>query len=70
MEKKDGKYLEQLVEIIERSIDSDATIERDVLMPILNSKGGYKTQCDIVITKGTVPRITKTIIKTFFFCKF
>ncbi|CAM1366247.1 conserved hypothetical protein [Tenacibaculum litoreum] len=63
MKKNDGKYLEQLVEIIERSIDSDATIERDVQMPILNSKGGYKTQCDIVITKGKAPRLTKTIIE-------
>ncbi|MCF2873880.1 MULTISPECIES: hypothetical protein [unclassified Tenacibaculum] len=63
MEKKDGKYLEQLVELIEKSIDSDAIIERDVQMPLLNSLGGYKTQCDIVITKGVAPRITKTIIE-------
>ena len=63
MEKKNGKYLEQLVELIEKSIDSNASIERDVQMPLLNSKGGYKTQCDIVITKGVSPRLTKTIIE-------
>ena len=63
MKNNDGKYFERLVEIFESSIDNDATIERDVKLPILNSKNGYRTQCDIVITKGKPPRITKTIIE-------
>ncbi|SDX55475.1 hypothetical protein SAMN05444411_106209 [Lutibacter oricola] len=63
MNKKDGKYFEHLVELIERSIDPDAKIEQDVQMPILNSINGYTTQCDIVITKGKKPRETITIIE-------
>lgn len=63
MKKKNGIYFEELVELIERSIDKNAKIERDVQMPILNSPSGKKTQCDIVITKGIPPRMTKTIIE-------
>ncbi|MGY5353579.1 hypothetical protein [Wenyingzhuangia sp. IMCC45467] len=63
MMKNDGKYFEQLVAIIEKSLDKDATIETDVQMPILNSIKGFTTQCDIVIKKGKKPRITTTIIE-------
>lgn len=63
MSTKDGKYLEQLVLLIEQSIDPNARMEHDVQMPILTSPSGATTQCDIVIWTGTPPRETITIIE-------
>ncbi len=41
MPKNDGKYFEKIVELLEQSIDPDATIKHDVNMPILTSKEGH-----------------------------
>jgi len=60
---KDGKQLEQLVHLIEKSISPDATVEHDVDMPILNSGIGATTQCDIVIRSGKPPRETITLVE-------
>lgn len=58
-----GKYFEEIVELLERSINPDSKVERDVQMPILNSKYGFTTQCDIVITSGKKPRENVTIVE-------
>ena len=58
-----GKYFEEIVELIERSINPGSKVERDVQMPILSSKEGNTTQCDIVITSGEKPRETITIVE-------
>lgn len=58
-----GKDLEKLVQLIEKSIDPNARVERDIQMPILNSRIGATTQCDIVIRTGTPPRETITIFE-------
>lgn len=63
MNRTDGKFLEELVQLIEQSISPDSKVERDVQMPVLNSKSGETTQCDIVITAGEIPRQTVTIIE-------
>jgi hypothetical protein len=63
MKKNDGKYLEKLIALIEKSITPDARIEHDVQMPLLNSQNGSTTQCDIVIWSGKKPRETITIIE-------
>lgn len=63
MNKKDGKDLEILVQMIERSISPDSIVEHDVQMPILNSREGHTTQCDIVIRTGKKPRETITIVE-------
>jgi len=63
MKNKDGKYLETLVQLIEKSINPTAIVKHDVQMPILNSVKGATTQCDIVIIKGKHPRETITIIE-------
>lgn len=63
MKNNDGKYLEYLVQLIEKSISPDSIIEHDVNLPILNSKIGATTQCDIVIRSGKKPRETLTIIE-------
>ena len=60
---KDGKQLEQLVHLIEKSILPNAQVEYDVKMPILNSRIGATTQCDIVIRSGTPPRQTITLVE-------
>jgi len=60
---KDGKELEHLVQLIEKSISPDATVEHDVDMPILNSSIGATTQCDIVIRSGMPPRETVTLVE-------
>jgi hypothetical protein len=60
---KDGKYLEQLVFLIEKSIDTNARIEHDVHMPILNSISGATAQCDIVTWTGSKHRETVTIVE-------
>jgi hypothetical protein len=59
----DGKHLEHLVHLIEKSISPDATVEHDVDMPILSSRIGATTQCDIVIKSGTPPRQTITLVE-------
>lgn len=58
-----GKYFEEIVELIEQSIDPSAKVERDVQMPILNSQNEDTRQCDIVITTGKIPRQTITIVE-------
>jgi hypothetical protein len=63
MEINDGRYFEQIVQIIEKSIDPNASIEHDVMMPVLNSPSGRKRQCDIVITTGKKPRETVSIVE-------
>ena len=61
--KTDGKYLERLVYLIEKSLDPEAKVEHDVNLPVLTSTIGATRQCDIVITQGTPPRETVTIIE-------
>ena len=61
MTTKDGKYLEKIVALIEKSIDPSAVVEHDVDMPILTSKEGCTTQCDVVIWSGQKPRQFVTI---------
>ncbi|MBO6524172.1 MAG: hypothetical protein JJ971_10130 [Balneolaceae bacterium] len=58
-----GKYFEEIVELIEKSIDSDTVIERDVKLPLLNTGGKFYTQCDLVIKKGEAPRESITIVE-------
>ncbi len=58
-----GVYLEKIVELLERSINPEAKVERNVELPIVNSKTGETTQCDIVITSGIKPRETITIVE-------
>ena len=45
----DGKRLEELVAMIEKSLSPDCRIERNYQMPILNSPSGLTTECDIVV---------------------
>lgn len=59
----DGKYLEKVIQLIEKSISPNDSVEHDIEMPILSSREGYTTQCDIVIRKGKVPRQTITIVE-------
>ena len=59
----DGKYLEKIVQLIEKSLSPDDIVEHDINMPILSSREGHRTQCDIVITKGKPPRQTLTIVE-------
>ena len=63
MKPNDGKYLEHLVKLIEKSLDPSATVKHDVKMPILKSPSGLTAQCDIVIWQGKPPRETITIIE-------
>ncbi|MCK4738731.1 MAG: hypothetical protein KAT46_02170 [Deltaproteobacteria bacterium] len=59
----DGKDFERLVQLIEKSISPDSTVEHNVQLPILNSKINATTQCDLVIRSGVYPRETMTIIE-------
>lgn len=61
--KNKGEYFEEIVELLERSIDPSARVEHDVQLPILNSRNGATRQCDIVIRTGIKPRETITIIE-------
>ncbi|HUM52139.1 MAG TPA: hypothetical protein PK431_10000 [Chitinophagales bacterium] len=63
MKTNNGKYLEQIVHLIEKSISPDAIVLHDVQMPILNSQIGATRQCDIVIKSGIFPRETITIVE-------
>lgn len=61
--KKTGAELEKIVELIERSISPDATVEQNVFLPVLSSTEGHTAQCDIVIRKGNKLRETLTIVE-------
>lgn len=61
--KNDGKYLEKIVELLEKSIDGEAKIEFDQRLPIINSTTGATRQCDVVITTGKPARETVTIVE-------
>jgi hypothetical protein len=61
--KKDGKFLEHTIEVLEHSISPEAKVERDVWLPNLISKISKKRQCDIVIRTGKPPRETITIVE-------
>jgi hypothetical protein len=61
--RKDGKDLERLVQMVERSLAPNARVEHDVQMPILTSLRGATAQCDIVIWEGVQPRQTVSIIE-------
>ncbi|MCK4950538.1 MAG: restriction endonuclease [Gammaproteobacteria bacterium] len=60
---KDGKDLERLVQLIEKSISPGAMVRHDIEMPIINSTTGATTQCDIVIQSGVKPRETITLVE-------
>lgn len=60
---KPGDDLEKIVEIIERSIDPNSRIERNVFLPILTSNEHHTAQCDIVIRSGLAHRETLTLIE-------
>ncbi len=59
----DWKDFEQLVKLIEMSIDPYSSVEHDVKMPILSSPSQATTQCDLVIRTGKPPRETITIVE-------
>ena len=61
--KNDGKQMELLIQLIERSISPDSVVEHNVFLPILNSPSGATAQCDIVISSGKEPRKTLTIVE-------
>ncbi|EKT4482481.1 hypothetical protein QEM02_002586 [Pseudomonas putida] len=61
--RKDGKDLERLVQMVEKSLAPSARVEHDVQMPVLTSKRGATAQCDIVIWEGVQPRQVVTIIE-------
>ena len=55
MNKSDGKDLEKIVLLIERSLDSNARMEHDVQMPILNSPSGTSTAYSTPFRNKTAP---------------
>ena len=59
----DGKQFEFLIQLIEKTITPRAIVEHDVDMPVLSSRIGATTQCDIVIRSGIKPRQTITIVE-------
>lgn len=63
MSNADWLTIEKLVQLIEKSIDKDSTVEHNVRLSDLTSKTGKKRQCDLVITSGKAPRHTKTIVE-------
>lgn len=59
----DWKILEQLVAIIEKSIDPETQIEYNKRLPVIGSKTGRICQCDVILRKGPAHRETLTIIE-------
>ncbi len=62
-EKQKWKFTEYLVQLIEKSIDPDSTVEHNAFLPDLTSTNGTTRQCDIIIRKGTPPRETITLVE-------
>ena len=63
MEEKEWLTTEKLVQLIEKSIDKDSTVEHNVKLPDLSSKISNLRQCDLVIKSGQEPRQTITIVE-------
>ena len=63
MIKNDGSFLERLVQVIEQSLAPGSIVERNIKLPVLNSKSGRTAQCDVIIRTGLPPRETITIIE-------
>jgi hypothetical protein len=61
--KKNGKDLELVVELIQKSIEPDAEIIQNAQLPVLTSPSKRTRQCDIVILSGPSFRRTKTIVE-------
>lgn len=62
-EQKNWKFTEYLVQLIEKSIDPDSTVEHNVFLPDLTSSTGTTRQCDIIIRKGVPSRETITLVE-------
>lgn len=55
--------LEKLATIVERHIEPNARVRRNVTLPVLGSSSGRTRQCDIVIEAGKKPRVTTSIVE-------
>ncbi len=63
MKEKDWLSKEKLVQIIEKSISPEATVEHNIRLTDLTSKNNKKRQCDVVIRSGKNERETITIVE-------
>lgn len=63
MTKNDGKDLERVVELLERSLDPAARIKQNVPMPVLSSQIGATVHCDVVVWSHQGAREFITIIE-------
>lgn len=63
MSKNKGDYLERIVEMLERSLTQDGTVDRIVHLPIIGSTSDSTAQCDVVIRSGPPHRQTPTIVE-------
>ena len=61
--KAKGNELEEIVNLIEKSIKPNATLKRNVQLPVLSSNSGNKRECDIVMLEGNPPRQLMTIFE-------
>lgn len=57
------KLKEKTVTILERHFGKNAKVERDINLPVLTSQTKRTRQCDVVITEGSIPRQTISIIE-------
>ena len=60
----DGKEMEKLIHLINKSIEPESNIEHNVFLPVIGSASGRKRQCDILITSGPSHRKTLTLVET------
>lgn len=63
MSKEDWLTTEKLVQLIEKSLSPESSVEHNVKLPDLTSNSKVKRQCDIVIKTGHSPRETITIVE-------
>jgi len=59
----DGKDLEYVVELIEKSISPSAVVKQNQLLPVIGSPSGRTRQCDVVIWERPGPRQTISIVE-------
>jgi len=57
------KLKEKTVTILERHFGQNAKVERDINLPVLTSPTKRTRQCDVVITEGSIPRQTISIVE-------
>jgi hypothetical protein len=62
-EEPQWKLVEKVVALLEKALSPDAKVQHNVKLPVIGQPDREPRQCDVVITRGSHPRQTITIVE-------